>query len=318
MLECSEESFRECFKNASTIKKCFRVDELKLIAKTSQKLLKHQLVAIVSAKFGDGSTVEVNPKSPKSLKAITEKHIRSWSVDAVNVAYAQMIFPEKFKEWNEGNQFQGSFNHIPQWYAQPYLAENQLIQPIIDPHHIFVNNRVRCCSKSMSGMNIRKEAWWKAAESDKGKSCGLSLEIVKELRDKQSTAFAKTTFSQGTQKLLQDMDFYHEAEWCRLIRQWDNAIDDAGVPVDNRIEWLLDMREKLLGLLKVGHFPPPGAFVCDMPIAQFKGIFTNIDRRLQLYCMVRNETYNQRAISSLDSETFFSGFQVFTVFETSL
>lgn len=58
MLECSEESFRECFKNASTIKKCFRVDELKLIAKTSQKLLKHQLVAIVSAKFGDGSTVE--------------------------------------------------------------------------------------------------------------------------------------------------------------------------------------------------------------------------------------------------------------------
>lgn len=119
MLECSEESVRECFKNASTIKKCFRVDELKLIAKTSQKLLKHQLVAIVSAKFGDGSTVEVNLKSPKFLKAITEKHIRSWSVDAVNVAYAQMIFPEKFKEWNEGNQFQGSFNHIPQWYAQP-------------------------------------------------------------------------------------------------------------------------------------------------------------------------------------------------------
>lgn len=33
--ECSEESFRECFINASTIKKCFRVDELKLIAKTS-------------------------------------------------------------------------------------------------------------------------------------------------------------------------------------------------------------------------------------------------------------------------------------------
>lgn len=325
--ECSEESFRECFKNASTIKKCFRVDELKLIAKTSQKLLKHQLVAIVSAKFGDGSTVEGNLRSPKSLKAITEKHIRSWSVDTVNVAYAQMIFPEKFKEWNEGNQFQGSYNlvtdngrvfHIPQWYAQPCLAENQLIQPIIDPHHIFVNKRVRCCSKSMSEMNIRKEAWWKAAESGKGKSCGLSLEIVKEFRDKQSNAFAKATFSQGTQKLLQEMGFHHEAEWCRLIRQWYNAIDDAGVPVDNRIEWLLDMREKLLGLLKVGHFPPPGAFVCDMPIAQFEGFLTNIDCRLQLYCMVRNEKYNQRAISSLDSETFFSGFQVFTVFETSL
>lgn len=156
-----------------------------------------------------------------------------------------MIFPEKLEECNEGNQFQGSCNlvtdngrvfHIPQWYAQPCLAENQLMQPIIDPHHIFVNNRVRCCSKSMSKMNNRKEVWWKAAESGKGKSCGLSLEIVKELRDKQSNAFAKTTFSQGTQKLLQEKGFHHEAEWCRLIRQWYNAIDDAGVPVDNRIE----------------------------------------------------------------------------------
>lgn len=66
----------------------------------------------MSAKFGDGSTVDGNLRSPKSLKAITEKHIRSWSVDAVNVAYAQMIFPEKFKEWNEGNQFQGSCNLV--------------------------------------------------------------------------------------------------------------------------------------------------------------------------------------------------------------
>lgn len=65
-------------------------------------------------------------------------------------------------------------------------------------------------------MNIRKEAWWKAAESGKGKSCGLSLEIVKELRDKQSNAFAKTTFSRNCFKKWVSIMC---AEWCRLIRQ---------------------------------------------------------------------------------------------------
>lgn len=60
-------------------------------------------------------------------------------------------------------------------------------------------------------MNIRKEAWWKAAESGKGKSCGLSLEIVKELRDKQSNAFAKTTFSQGTRNCFK--------KWVSIVRQ---------------------------------------------------------------------------------------------------
>lgn len=36
----------------------------------------------------------------------------------------------------------------------------------------------------MSGMNIRKEVWWKVVELDKCKLCGLLFEIVKEFIDK--------------------------------------------------------------------------------------------------------------------------------------
>lgn len=100
---------------------------------------------------------------------------------------------------------------------------------------------------------------------------------------------------------------YTEAEWCRLIRNWYALIDDGGMCIEKRIECLLAMRDKLLPYLHVVHFPPPGAYVASLPMAQFEGILSNIDRRLQLYGMVQRGSYNQRSVTSLDSETFFSG-----------
>jgi hypothetical protein len=35
-----------------------------------------------------------------------------------------------------------------------------------------------------------------------------------------------------------------------------------------------------------------------------------VDRRLELYTMVKESSYDQRSVTSLDSETFLSGFQV--------
>jgi hypothetical protein len=51
-----------------------------------------------------------------------------------------------------------------------------------------------------------------------------------------------------------------------------------------------------------------------MPMAQFEGMLCNVDRRLQLYAMVKESVYNQRSVTSLDYETFFSGFQVHLYF----
>ena len=51
-----------------------------------------------------------------------------------------------------------------------------------------------------------------------------------------------------------------------------------------------------------------------IPMAQFEGILCIVDRRLQLYAMVKESSYNQRSVKSLDYETFFSGFQVHLYF----
>ena len=156
----------------------------------------------------------------------------------------------------------GTVYNIPQWYAQPMKIKDELIQPIIDPHHVFVNNRVRCCSAGMNGMGISSKAWLKVAEHNKENKTGFSEELVKELRDKQSNG--------------------------------------AAMSPDKRLEAMLNMRNKLLQYLRVGQFPPPGFHVAGMPMAQYEGLLTNVDRRLQLNHLVQQGTYNQRAISSLD------------------
>ena len=111
---------------------------------------------------------------------------------------------------------------------------------------------------------------------------------------------------------------YKEAEWCALLRNLYRAIDEAGMQLDKRIGHMFNIRSYLLKYLKGGHFPPPGSYVAGMPIAQYEVILTNIDRRLQLYAMVKSGMYNQRSVSSLDSETFFSGFQVHVIVSSEL
>ncbi|XP_071139869.1 uncharacterized protein [Mytilus edulis] len=322
--EVSLDEFKTCFSNAEAIRKSFTVNEMRTILSLTQnkneytKMLKPNLVNSICCIYGDGSKLPQPTSSPKCLKALVTNHILKWPILAVNVAYAQLTFPDEFMEWEASNCFNGKGTMrtdtgktfcISKWYAQPTEINGQLLQPIIDPHHIFVNNRSRCCSKGLHDMGVYSEAWWKVAENYKTNGTGLSLEIAKELRDRQKNAFAHTTFSNKVQAEMEILGFNHEAEWCQLIRIWYSAIDEAGVPIDLRIDWLLAMRNKLLPFLKVGHFPPPGAYVASLPLAQFEGLMSNVDRRLQLYDMVQTGTYNQRAITSLDSETFFSGFQ---------
>ena len=50
--------------------------------------------------------------------------------------------------------------------------------------------------------------------------------------------------------------------------------------------------------------------MAGIPIAQYEGILTNVDRGLELYDMVGQVIYNNRLISSLDSENIFGTFKV--------
>ena len=143
---------------------------------------------------------------------------------------------------------------------------------------------------------------------------GLSLELVAELRDRQRNEYAQTTFSEAVEMGMKENGDDKTAEWCRLIRSWYAAVDAAGMDITDRIEYLLNMRSFLLQFYKPGTFPPPGAYIAGLPITQFEGFMTNVDRRLQLYAFTRAGSFNQRSVTSLDSETMFGSFQVLTFF----
>ena len=69
------------------------------------------------------------------------------------------------------------------------------------------------------------------------------------------------------------------------------------------------MRKLLLQTVNLAEFPPAGMHVAGMPVVMFEGILTNIDRRIQLYAVTPNNTYNVQAPTSLDAENLFCHFR---------
>jgi hypothetical protein len=110
------------------------------------------------------------------LRVLASSQIKSWSIEGIHVAYAQFYFLDAFKRWDASNLFNGALNIstedgnifvIPQSCAQPAKIDDNIFQAIIDPHHMFVNNRSRCCSQGMSAMGISAEAWWEVAKNSR-------------------------------------------------------------------------------------------------------------------------------------------------------
>ena len=56
-------------------------------------------------------------------------------------------------------------------------------------------------------------------------------------------------------------------------------------------------------------FPPYGSHIRGVPNVMFKGLLTNIDRRIQLFPYVKSGKYNVRTLGSLEAENFFGEFQ---------
>jgi hypothetical protein len=214
-------------------------------------LNKSELINLISKLFGEGSELDISITSPKYLRVLASSQIKSWSIKGIHVAYAQFYFLDAFKRWDASNLFNGTLNistedgnncFTPQWYAQSAKIDDNIFQAIIDPHHIFVNDRSKGCSQGMRGMGIAAEAWWEVAKNSRQNRTGLSWELAKELCDRQSNSYAQTTFSENVQLEMKKTGNQNEAQWCRLIRHWYSAVDDAGISVETRLHYLPEMR----------------------------------------------------------------------------
>ena len=103
-----------------------------------------------------------------------------------------------------------------------------------------------------------------------------------------------------------DNGFIQEARFVKLFRNWHNAIDERGIQVSERLEYMQDMADYLSRMVNFNVYPPPKQYICGIPIITFECLMQNITTRFQLYSQCRNNMYNQRSISTLSVETLFS------------
>lgn len=330
--ELESEQLKTMLTNAESIAKNFIVSELKSIVKLAGRKYrgndKTSLTNQVSELFADGSSLALPIRSPGSLRSLAKTVLKKSRKAVTNVLYATNIYEEERELYEARAHFKSDqawvvsaddeVFTIPYWYAQPDEIGGQLLVYVTDPHHLFVNNRSRVCEHGMWGMSVKKDAWHKVAKNkDQAKRTKLTLELVGlgdgcdgKVLDKQYHGYADITFSEEVEKCMLENGDNIEARWCRLFRHWYDACDGHGITLSTRIRYLIEMRSYLLQFYRAGQFPPPGGYVSGMPVAQFEGIMTGIDRRLQLYRLSETGTYNHRAISSNDNETFFSTIQV--------
>ena len=275
---------------------------------------------VFSVFFGDGSESQkksVKLKTPQTLRSLVQSYLqRSCPKSILNAIYAQQIFQSHFTVWNTDSPFAetvkvGSTNDPEYWYAQPeWLTETQsFLFNMLDVTHLFSNARCTCCSKGIEAAGISKTAWLEVSKHEKDNKTGLNLAMVKDLIDRQSNAFARTTFSEKVEKEMIRLGFVREANFCALIRNWYEAEDEPGLSATERHERRMNLRKWMLEKYNPFQFPPPAAHISGIPIVMFEGIMGNIDRRIQLYAMCEKGTYSVRSIGSLDSENFFGEFQ---------
>ena len=93
-----------------------------------------------------------------------------------------------------------------------------MILPVIDPHHILVNNRARVCQHGLPEQGISRDSWINVANDERNNVTGLSLELVIELRDGQRNAYAQTTYSEQVENVMLTNGDQEAARWCHLRR----------------------------------------------------------------------------------------------------
>lgn len=258
----------------------------------------------------EDETWEKTVKKMMPLKCIASTIVRGSSTkipkERLNNTVAAMLYDTKYDEWREESTFKLKTRienaDTTKWFSFPeFSEERQQIEPkCLDAHHLLVNLRCKVCKDGLVG--IRKEAWHQVAEKN---NAVISNAIVVDLVDKQNNAFAKRTFSKAVEDEMRKLKYSTEADFCRLIRQWYESEDSGGIAAIERVQRKLELKSFLLKDVDFGIFPPPGMYIKGFPKVMFEGFIQRIDTSIQLYDIVKGQSYNQRSLSSLVNETFF-------------
>ena len=135
----------------------------------------------------------------------------------------------------------------------------------------------------------------------------LNLALVQEpIANKQNVPFTQKVFSEPLELELCKLGYLNEAFLVHTVRNWYNACNERGLTVETRLEYLLNMDKYLSEQYIPKCYLMNLTHVNGLPYTTYQSVRHNICTRIQIYSLIKNKTYNHRAVSTLAVESFFS------------
>ena len=323
--EMNQEVFAGKFENACRIEKSFtRVELLCCLRAVTGKLKskglkcklsssKTELVNLFSKVLGDKTEIQARKRklsSPKCLRLLCTECIKdNYSKECLNIIMSEYEWANsELRDWkyqhdSDGYLLDETFGRSIDWFSIPSVVDNRVRFHFTDPSHILTCLRTKLCTTGIQGLDIK--AWEFAALSE---DTNLNISLIVECVDKQSVAFAKSVFARDVQEVMKRSGFSKEANFCKLIFEWFEAEDVAGIPAYDRVQRRLDLRDWLLEGVDFGVFPPQSSYIRGIPIITYEALLAHLERKIQMYAFTPGG-YNARAIGTLEVEQFFGTFR---------
>ncbi len=198
----------------------------------------------------------MKPGNPKHLSQLAKTALEkpSYYKAALNMSYAQLIWPVRLQEWKDQSPVAHGMHGFPgKWFCVPEFREKrQRIElKVWDSTHLLMNLRRVVCSPGTN--NLKRNAWLRAADDPLVK---LKRQMVEDLPDKQEIGFALLTYASDVEEAMKREGFHNEANFCRLVRNWWYAEDEPGLSAKTSVKFRLELRDFFLQDVNFKNFSP--------------------------------------------------------------
>ena len=279
---------------------------------------KTDLVNVISLYLCSSDKRELDPdiicrrttKRPLSLQSTCLKVLQNpkkYSKLALMVSYSSFLFVDRLRDWKNEAPVSfdctvGDIGPIDWFYVlDTHPDTGDLLVSTVDHHHLFIRVRMALVRGKLTGVSVSE--FVTVAESG---STLLTRAIIVDGLEQQSEDFARITFSEEVEEQLRKNGALPEAEFCRLVRNWNRANDEPGISSTDRLKYRYEFRKWLLDGISFSDFPPKRSSIKGFPVITFEAVLAAIDGYTQLHALIPNNCYNVRSVNTNDNETYHS------------
>ena len=209
----------------------------------------------------------------------------------------------------------GRIESIPYLHILNIEQRKQNKPRLLDPTHLLTSMIVHTTSKNM--VESQANAFLRVSKFNNDV-------LDRAITDKQSSKIAMKVFSKEVEDIIVLLEAEDEkkemqkpecerrqlvrtSKFVKAMRNWYLACDACGYTPRQRVHMMQDLYDLLMKDVDFTQYPPPSTDIkgIPIPIVMYEGILQNISLRIAMYKYAKNNSYNQRAISTLLVENFF-------------